>query len=267
MQNCVKSYISTIVNNTMNDEMYYSNSNLKLNLKKKVKLNSLQHTNVDRPTAPSAHSTSTTPSALSEREPLVHNVLGFENQCKSGEPKEPKFGHRRISVHDHYTEINLQVAKIRDEGRYLRARVYLSIKDKDDKKYSIFLAGATTNCWTELYRGAKGNDQVLNVIETFKNCFGKDCLVGRLHYKAPKKVTVTDFHRKLLKHAIICLYPIDDTNFGAQFYLLGQYYDIELHKPGTLKQEQFYALSGMYKEELLQFDDEDELEILDETDL
>jgi len=49
--------------------------------------------------------------------------------------------------------------------------------------------------------------------------------------------------------------------------LLGQYYDIELHKPGTLKQEQFYALSGMYKEELLQFDDEDELEILDETDL
>jgi hypothetical protein len=227
-----------------------SNSNLNMNLNKNTFRPCEGNENGFAPLARNS------PKEEAVRGKPSEDVLGFGG-VMAAQPKKQKCGFRRLSYNDHYTEINIQVGNIREEGRYMRSRVYVSLKDANDQKYSIFLSGAATSSKKELIRGAKQNQQVLDVLETFKQMHG-DCMIARLHYKAVNGYA-TDFHKKNLKSAIIAIYEQDNILY-ANFYLLGEFIEIPLNQTLTTKQKEYYCAAGIYRNELQQFVDDEELE-------
>jgi hypothetical protein len=227
-----------------------SNSNLNLNLN----LNKNTFHPFERGENGCVPEARTCPKEELARAKPEENVLAF-GSVMAAQHKPAKFGFRRLSHNDHYTEINIQVGNVREEGRTMRCRVYVSLKDQYDKKYSIFLSGAATNSKKELIRGAKQNQQVLDVIEIFKN-MNPDCMIARLHYKAVNGYQ-TDFHKKNLKSAILSIY--EDTGIlNAKLYLLGEIIDIELNQKLTKKQQEYYVAAGIYRNDLEQFASDDE---------
>lgn len=229
-------------NKALNDVVIYSNSNYNGNLKGNLKENTFQHVDVGNVSAPEALFSSTGAS-----HPGVK-----KDQEKTGR------GYRRLSTEDLYVEINVQINHIRTEGRYNRVNVYVSLKEEQDSRYSIFLSGAATNCMTELRRGAKEDKTVLDVIDTFYN-ERPGSLIGRLHYKAPRGIKTSNFHRKLLRHAIINIYD-NEGEAQCELYLLGEWYPIPMNSELTEKQKELYCSAGIYRRDMDQFDENEELE-------
>jgi hypothetical protein len=237
---------------TLIGEKNNSNSNSKLNLNLNLNKNTFRPClGNENDSAPEARVSPKEERLASEPEKIV---VGFGG-VMAAQPKKSKFGFRRLSHNDHYTEINIQVGNVREEGRYMRCRVYVSLKDQYDKKYSIFLSGAATNSKKELIRGAKDNQQVIDVIETLKN-LNPESMIARLHYKAVNGYQ-TDFHKKNLKSAILSIYQ-DNGILNARLYLLGEFIDIELNQSLTKKQQEYYVAAGIYRNELDQFNSDDE---------
>lgn len=222
----------------------YSNTNSNSDKKEKgnLKGNRFQHQDVENRVAPEALSSFSAPS-----EPVVR-----EDQRETGR------GYRRLSTEDYYTEIGVQINNIRNEGRYSRINVYVSVKDELDSRYSIFMSGAATDCMTELRRGAKEDKTVLDIISTF-NSEHPGCLIGRLHYKAPRGVKTSNFHRKLLRHVLIAIYENED-EFQVELYMLGEWYTISLNSQLTKKQKEIFQAAGIWRREMEQFDGDEELQ-------
>jgi len=230
-----------------NNVVIYSNSDSEINLNRNLKenLNRFQHQDIENHVAPEA--------LLFPAKPLVR-----EDQRKTEKSGETGRGFRRISTQELYTEIGVQINRIRTQGRYNRANIYISIKEQNDNRYSIFLSGAATNCMTELVRGAKQDKTVLDIIDTFAQEH-KGCMIGRLHYKAPRGIKTTNFHRKLLRHALVALYTNEHEELEAELYLLDEWYKIPLNSELTEKQRQLFAAAGIWRDELEQFNDDEEL--------
>lgn len=247
-KNDVVNDLGTLVNGKNSN----SNSNFNLNLNKNLNKNTF-HPVDENGCAPKAH---LVPKNQRVAEPQSNNVLGFGG-VMAAQPKTYKNGFRRLSYDDKYTEINVQIGNVRDEGRDMRCRVYVSLKDELDKKYSIFLSGAATSSKKELIRGAKQNEHVLAVIEHFKSRY-PESMIARLHYK-PVNGYSTDFHKKNLKSAILCIYENDGV-LSCTLYLLGELIEIELNEKLSKKQQQYYSAAGIYRTDLDQFEDDEELE-------
>lgn len=186
--------------------------------------------------------------------PEDHLFLELDPPDKRIDP----IGYKRLNTNDKYVEIGVQIGHVRTEGRYMRSKVYISLKNETDKKYSVFLAGAATSCLTELKRGAKENHAVLSTIETMWEEH-PGSMIARLHYK-PVKCQTTNFHRKLLKHAIINIFVNDDEELEASLYLLDDWISIKLDHELTTKQKEYYKAAGIYRTELEQFENDEELE-------
>lgn len=229
-----------------------SNLNSNLNLNKNLNMNTF-HPEGENGCAPEAH---LVPKNRGVAEPQSNNVLGFGG-VMAALPKPTKPGFRRLSYNDKYTEINVQIGNVRDEGRDMRCRVYVSLREEKDKKYSIFLSGAATSSKKELIRGAKQNKQVLDVIDYFKARY-PGSMIARLHYK-PVNGFSTDFHKKNLKSAILCVHEGTD-GLCATLYLLGELIEIELNQELSKKQQTYYSAAGIYRNEFDQFIDDEELE-------
>ena len=229
-----------------------SNLNSNLNLNKNLNMNTF-HPEGENGCAPEAH---LVPENQGVAEPQSNNVLGFGG-VMAALPKPTKPGFRRLSYNDKYTEINVQIGNVRDEGRDMRCRVYVSLREEKDKKYSIFLSGAATSSKKELIRGAKQNKQVLDVIDYFKARY-PGSMIARLHYK-PVNGFSTDFHKKNLKSAILCVHEGTD-GLCATLYLLGELIEIELNQELSKKQQTYYSAAGIYRNEFDQFIDDEELE-------
>lgn len=240
--------LGTVIGEKKVNSNLNSNLNLNLNLNKNT-----FHPEGENDCAPEAH---IFPEKPLVREKPKNDVLGFGG-VMAAQPKSAKHGFRRLSYDDRYTEINVQIGNVRDEGRDMRCRVYVSLKDEHDKKYSIFLSGAATSSKKELVRGAKQNKQVLDVIDYFKSRY-PECMIARLHYKAVNGYS-TDFHKKNLKSAILCIHESNGI-LCATFYLLGELIEIELDQELSKKQKEFYSASGIYRNEYDQFIDDEELE-------
>jgi len=231
-----------------NVEMY---SEVNFKEKEKRKENTFHHHVIENDCVASPLTCpSDTPSAPSERTSSVSRVLGEAN-------REPKFGYKRISREDKYVEINVQVSDYRVGNRFKRINVYVSLKTDTDQSYSVFLSGAGTTSKSELKRGAKDNQTILETINTFHESF-ENGMIARLHYKAVKGYT-TDFHRGLLKSAMICIEEINGV-FTAYFYLLGELYHIPLNEELTLKQKKHYIASGVWKD-TYNLTDEEEFDV------
>jgi hypothetical protein len=232
-----------------------SNSNLNLNLNKNINLNK----NTFRPGSDEndgAPEVRCVPEKPLVAEPGVNSVVGFGG-VMAAQPKIDKMGYKRISTSAIYTEINVQISNVRDEGKNMRCRVYVSLKESTDKQYSVFLSGAMTTSKYELVRGAKENQQVLGVINSFKGR-RPDSMVGRLRYK-PLRGFASDFHKKNLKSALIMIYE-NNGMLEAEFYLLGEFITIPLDQKLSLKQQKYYDACGIYRLELGDLSDEEEFE-------
>lgn len=230
-----------------------SNLNTNLNLNLNMNKNTFHPVSGENDCAPKARYSPQEEEVRAK--PVESFVADRENMAAL--PKTYKPGFRRLSHDDLYTEINIQIANVRDEGRDMRCRVYVSLKDQYDKKYSIFLSGAATSSKKELIRGAKQNQQVLDVIESFKQK-DPESMIARLHYKAVNGYS-TDFHKKNLKSAILCIHE-KDGQLCSTLYLLGEFIEIELNQSLTKKQQEYYSAAGIYRNELQQFDDMEELQ-------
>lgn len=235
------------------DEMYYNN-NIKVKKKGKRKGNTLHHQVTDNVLEASPLSSPSEPSAVAEATSvsLLETTLERKGVIGSGTKK----GYKRISTNDRYVEINVQVTNYRSEGRFKRINAYVSLKTDTDATYSVFLSGAGTTAKAELKRGAKDIQSVLEVIESFQSEI-PDGMIARLHYKAPKGF-VTDFHRGLLKSAMLCIEEAEG-DFIAYLYLLGEYYNIPLNTPLTASQKKHYIAAGMWTD-TYNLTDEDEFD-------
>jgi hypothetical protein len=237
-----------------NDVMYYNN-NIKVKKKGKGKGNTLHHQVIDNVLEASPLSSPLErPSAVAEatRVSLLETTLERKGVIGSGTKK----GYKRISTNDRYIEINVQVTNYRSEGRFKRINAYVSLKTDTDATYSVFLSGSGTTAKAELKRGAKEIQSVLEVIESFQDGI-PDGMIARLHYKAPKGF-VTDFHRGLLKSAMLCIEE-QEGDFIAYLYLLGEYYNIPLDTPLTASQKNHYIAAGMWQD-TYNLTDEDEFD-------
>ena len=235
------------------DEMYYNN-NIKVKKKGKRKGNTLHHQVIDNVLEASPLSSPSEPSAVAEATSvsLLETTLERKGEIGSGTKK----GYKRISTNDRYIEINVQVTNYRSEGRFKRINAYVSLKTDTDATYSVFLSGAGTTAKAELKRGAKDIQSVIEVIESFQSEI-PDGMIARLHYKAPKGF-VTDFHRGLLKSAMLCIEEAEG-DFIAYLYLLGEYYNIPLNTPLTASQKKHYIAAGMWQD-TYNLTDEDEFD-------
>jgi len=233
----------------LGDEMYSFN----IKEKRKRKENTLHHQVTDNVGAPEALSPPE-PSAVAEatRVSLLETTLERKGSIGSG----PKKGFKRISTNDKYVEINVQVANYRPEGRFKRINVYVSLKTDTDQSYSVFLSGSGTTAKAELKRGAKDIQSVVEVIESFQTEIPTG-IIARLHYKAPKGF-VTDFHRGLLKSAMVCI-DEQEGDFMAYLYLLGEYISIPLDSDLTIAQKKHYTAAGIWAESY-NLTDEDEFD-------
>jgi hypothetical protein len=236
-----------------NDVMYYNN-NIKVKKKGKGKGNTLHHQVIDNVLEASPLSSPSEPSAVAEATSvsLLETTLERKGVIGSGTKK----GYKRISTNDRYIEINVQVTNYRSEGRFKRINAYVSLKTDTDATYSVFLSGSGTTAKAELKRGAKEIQSVLEVIESFQDGI-PDGMIARLHYKAPKGF-VTDFHRGLLKSAMLCIEE-QEGDFIAYLYLLGEYYNIPLDTPLTASQKNHYIAAGMWQD-TYNLTDEDEFD-------
>lgn len=236
------------------DEMY-SYNNIKVKSKGKEKGNTLHHQVIDNVLEASPLSSpSERPSAAGETPVISLQEITLERKGIIG--SGPKKGYKRLSTNDKYVEINVQVTNYRSEGRFKRINCYVSLKTDTDTAYSVFLSGSGTTAKAELKRGAKDVQSVIEVIETFQNEL-PGAMIARLHYKAPKGF-ITEFHRGLLKSAMLCI-DEQEGDFIAYLYLLGEYIDIPLNTPLTSAQKKHYIASGIWTD-TYNLSDEDEFD-------
>lgn len=229
----------------------YSNlncSNLNLN-KNTFRQNILSENAI----APTAHFSPSGLKPTTEKEPIEdlegNNVVGSTTN-----KKVYKKGFRRLDPNEKYDIIALQVSKLRLEGRYKRAKVYVSLKEENDKDFSIFLAGAFTSSKHELYRGCTQSNIVKEVIDAYFDTF-PDCMVARLHYKSINGY-ITDFHRKNTKNMLISMH-MEDNIYIATVFLYNEYIRIPLDNELTPSMKKYYDYYGIYKPEIiLEHDDE-----------
>ena len=233
-----------------NDEMYYNSNS---NKKRKRKKNTLHHQVSDNVLEASPLSSpSERPSAAGETPEISLQEITLERKGIIG--SGPKKGFKRLSVNDHYVEINIQVSNYRSEGRFKRINCYVSLKTDTDQSYSVFLSGAGTTAKAELTRGAKDNQSILNVINEFQNEV-HDGMIARLRYK-PVGGFTTDFNRGLLKSAMLCIDEAEG-DFVAYLYLLGEYLMIPLDSPLSAAQKKHYIASGIYTDNYNLSDEEE----------
>ena len=198
------------------------------------------------------------PTAITEEKPERKSVFdGFGDIIET--LQKETYGYVRLNRDAIYTHIHVQVNGIRDEGKIQRAKIYYSLRRDTDDKFTTFLASSLTSSKYELNRGIKKKrDTVQNLVQTL---FERqpNSLIGRLHYKEPKSIKTSNFHRKLLTSSVCSLYLSDDIWY-TDLLLMGEIITIPLITPTNSKQAKYYNLVGVYNTEMSEFNDDEEFE-------
>jgi hypothetical protein len=166
---------------------------------------------------------------------------------------------RKVSTQDHYTKIVMSINDIRISKRTTRMTAYLSLKEENDKKLSIFLRSSLTSSLDEVFRGIKLKDN--RTLETIANEMVQACptdsklLMGRLRYN-PRRFKIEDDHKHNLKNALLAIYDYGYRK-EAVLWLLNEYYPILLTDDLTEKQQGKFDFTGLYASEETEFGDEE----------
>ena len=159
---------------------------------------------------------------------------------------------RKVSTNDYYDQINMSVNEIRVTKRSKRMTAYLSLKDENDKKFSIYLRCQLTSSLDETLRSIKKasntilEDQFYLLTEQLQP--GGKLLMGRLRYN-PRRFKIEDEHKTALKSALLAVYDYG-SHMEALLYLLGEHYAIMLTDDITEKQKGIFDYTGAYKRDI-----------------
>ena len=225
----------------------YSNSNMKKK-KKKNTFRSIEPSE-ENVGAPEALTLPESPSAPGAEAPEV-SLLDTTLERKRGNGS----GFKKLSHNDYYTEIYVQVAKFRNEGKIKRINAYVSLKTDTDQTFSVFLAGSGTTSMYELQRGAGDNKTILDTINLMRQEV-PGCMIARLRYKARRGHATKDT-RNLLKSAILAIEELNG-DFVAHLWLMNELYSFPLCSEMSEKQKQYYIASGSHIECRNMTDDEE----------
>lgn len=206
---------------------------------------------VQQSTGPSdpTNETVTAPTALISSSGASHPGVK-EDQRDTGSPR--KNIPRKVSLQDYYVQINMSVNEIRRGKRTDRINCYISLRDENDKKFTIFLRSSLTSSVDETFRSIrKTNNKSLEdaLLEIGGNC-PKDAkfFSGRLRYN-PRRFKIEDQHKTNLKSAVIGIYDYG-TSMTAILFLLNEYYVIELTDDLTTKQQGTFDFTGSYERDV-----------------
>jgi hypothetical protein len=159
---------------------------------------------------------------------------------------------RKVSLDDYYVQVNMSINEIRRAKRTDRMTCYISLRDDNDKKFTIFLRSSLTSSNDETFRSLrKTNNKVLEdaLTEIGSNC-PKDAkfFSGRLRYN-PRRFKIEDEHKTNLKSAVIGIYDFG-TSMTAVLFLLNEYYVIELTDDLTTKQQGTFDYTGSFQRDI-----------------
>lgn len=163
---------------------------------------------------------------------------------------EKPYGRRLNWREDKIVQIHIQMGIPKQGTRYTRVPAYLSIRTETDTRYMIFMRSSLTTANDETMRGiVKENDKPLqSVLEDVISEHGmNNVFTGRVKYKLVKGQKIKDFHRKNLPQSLLSIYAGDDGCLHAQFYLLGEYYDIRMDEELSQKQTKIYKAQGSWE--------------------
>lgn len=159
---------------------------------------------------------------------------------------------RKISLEDYYVQINMSVNEIRRGKRTDRLNAYLSIRDENDKKFTIFLRSSLTTATDETFRSIRKTDN--KILEEALMEMGSNCpnnakfFSGRMRYN-PRKWKIEDEHKTNLKSALIGIYDYG-THMTATLFMLNEWYVIELSDDLTTKQQGMFDFTGIYERDV-----------------
>jgi hypothetical protein len=169
-----------------------------------------------------------------------------EGTGNTGEPR--KNIPRKVSLDDYYVQINMSVNEIRRGTRTDRLNCYISIREENDKKFSIYLRSSLTTATDETRRSLRKTDnRVLEeaLIEMQMNCpDDAKFFSGRLRYN-PRRFKIEDDHKTNLKSALLGIYD-HGTHMTAVLFLLGEYYPVALSDDLTEKQKGTFNFTGNF---------------------
>jgi hypothetical protein len=182
-------------------------------------------------------------------------------RARENQEKPKKNIPRKVSTQDNYTKIIMSVNDIRIGKRTTRMTAYLSLKEENDKKLSIFLRSSLTSSLDEVLRGIRQKDNkpletvALEMIDACPS--DAKLLMGRIRYN-PRRFKIEDDHKHNLKYALLAIYDYGNRK-EAVLYLLDEYYPILLSDDLTQKQTMF-DFTGAYTKEETEFDGTEEME-------
>jgi len=169
---------------------------------------------------------------------------------KSGEVR--KNVPRKISLEDYYVQINMSVNEIRRGKRTDRMTAYISVRDENDKKFTIFLRSSLTTSTDETFRSIRKTNNIAledALLEIGGNCPNDaKFFSGRLRYN-PRRFKIEDEHKTNLKSAIIGIYDYGD-RMTAILFMLNEYYVIELSDDLTEKQQGTFDFTGIFQRDI-----------------
>jgi hypothetical protein len=173
-----------------------------------------------------------------------------EDQRNTGSPR--KNIPRKVSLEDYYVQINMSVNEIRRAKKTDRMNCYLSLRDDNDKKFTIFLRSSLTSSNDETYRSLRKTDNqalIEALMEIESNC-PKDAkfFSGRLRYN-PRRFKIEDEHKTNLKSAVIGIYDHGD-RMTAVLFLLNEFYIVQLSDDLTTKQQGTFDLTGSFQRDV-----------------
>lgn len=210
-----------------------SNSNCELNLKEKEK--TLQQADNEAGIARKSSEEAFGPSLREKKED--HSVLRGNTEIRD-------LGNDLL-----VTQIEIQVANIRNGDRYNRADIYLNFMTEHDNKYTIKLVSNVTNAYSEVTRSCKNKQHFLNYVDSLINSELNNLMIGRARYKICKGRPLWQTKRNLGN--VLVTYFIDN-NIPTILLLLSDEEPIiiPLDKELSEKQKKYYTYSGIWRREL-----------------
>ena len=237
-------------------EMYYKDKNKEAQWNGNMNSKTLQAT--DNECAPTALAIAPKAfQASSDEEEIRENFCGLLGGNGSRpKPISTKPGYKRLDPEAKYDRICIQMSNLRGTGKTKRANIYVSLKEDNENKFSVFLTGAMTNAKAELYRGCKNSPAVKDVIDALFNKY-PDMIIGRLRYKSVNGF-ISDFHKKNTKSAIVGVYKNHEDVYVAVLVIYYEFIEIPLTHPLSEKQQGWCVYQGIHND-YDEFDDEEGL--------
>lgn len=235
--------LGTEINPSDNAEMYYYYN------KSKSKSNSnstLQQST--EPSAPADESVKAPPALFSSFSPSGPSVRDTK-EVRKNTP-------RKVSLEDYYVQMNISINEVRRSKRIDRMNCYVSIREDNDKKFSIFLRSNLTTATHETFRLLR--EQNNNVLQDVLHQMIDECpsdakfFCGRFKYN-PRKWKLENEHKSTLRNALIGIYDYN-THMTCVIYILGEWYVIEADDSLTEKQKGFYDFTGSWERDVGEID-------------